>query len=72
MLVLTRKSGQTVRIGPEVTVTCLEIRGRVMKIGIEAPFSVRVLRGELCGGDGAAEDSGKPRPAVSAAAWVEC
>jgi carbon storage regulator len=51
MLVLTRKSGETVHIGHDITVTCLQIRGKVMKIGIDAPSSIRVLRGELCRGD---------------------
>ena len=60
MLVLTRKHGDTVRIGRDITVTCLQIRGRVMKIGIDAPSSIRVLRGELCG------DSQTPRSAIPA------
>ncbi len=48
MLVLSRKAGQTVCIGQKVTITFLRIRGRITKIGIDAPSSVRVLRGELC------------------------
>ena len=50
MLVLSRKRGQTVRIGPDVTITFLGVRGRVTKIGIDAPSLVHILRGELCGG----------------------
>lgn len=51
MLVLSRKCGETVRIGRDVAVTVLAIRGQVVKIGIEAPALIRVLRGELWGGD---------------------
>jgi carbon storage regulator len=54
MLVLTRKLGETVHIGRDITVTCLQIRGQVMKIGIDAPASIRVLRGELHSADCAA------------------
>jgi len=55
MLVLSRKSGQTVCIGPEITITFLRVHGQVAKIGIDAPSLVRILRGELCGGGSLAE-----------------
>ena len=55
MLVLSRKCGQTVCIGQDITITFLKVRGQVTKIGIDAPSLVRILRGELCGGDGSAE-----------------
>ena len=47
MLVLSRKQGESLRIGDNITVTVLEVRGRVSKLGIEAPADVRILRGEL-------------------------
>ncbi len=47
MLVLSRKRGEALKIGDSVTITVLEIRGNVLKLGIEAPPEVRVLRGEL-------------------------
>lgn len=52
MLVLSRKRGQTVCIGRDITITFLQVRGQITKIGIDAPSLVRVLRGELCGGGG--------------------
>jgi len=55
MLVLSRKCGQTVCIGQDITITFLRVRGRVIKIGIDAPSLVRILRGELCNGGGSAE-----------------
>jgi carbon storage regulator len=47
MLVLSRKPGEKVRIGPDVTLTLIEIKGNRVRIGIEAPDQVCVLRGEL-------------------------
>lgn len=47
MLVLTRKSQDSIRIGGNITVTVLRIKGNTVRIGIEAPESVRIVRGEL-------------------------
>ena len=47
MLVLTRKSDETIVIGENITITILEIRGDTVKIGISAPRSVSVHRGEV-------------------------
>jgi carbon storage regulator len=46
MLVLTRRLGQAVTIGVDVTVTVLEIRGCEVRIGIDAPRCIPVLRTE--------------------------
>ena len=50
MLVLSRKCGQTVCIGQDITITFLRVGGQVTRIGIDAPSQVRILRGELCSG----------------------
>ena len=47
MLVLSRKPGEKVRIGPDITLTVLEVQGNRVRIGIDAPDQVCVLRGEL-------------------------
>lgn len=47
MLVLSRKSGEQLRIGDDITITVLEIKKGRMRIGIEAPRERRVLRAEL-------------------------
>lgn len=47
MLVLSRRIGESVVIGDNVTVTVLDVRGDVVRIGIEAPRSVAVNRAEL-------------------------
>ena len=47
MLVLSRRAGESVVIGEDVTVSVLEVRGDVVRIGIDAPRSVAVHRAEL-------------------------
>jgi carbon storage regulator len=39
MLILTRRIGETIRIGDDVSVTVLEIHGNQVRIGIQAPKS---------------------------------
>jgi carbon storage regulator len=47
MLVLTRRSGQSIRIGPNVEVRVVRIEGDRVVIGISAPRHVAVVRAEL-------------------------
>ena len=47
MLVLTRKPGEKVRIGRDITFTVLETKGNRVRIGIEAPAQLLILREEL-------------------------
>ncbi len=47
MLVLSRKKGQTIRIGEEILVKIIEIKGGIIRVGIEAPTEVPILRSEL-------------------------
>jgi carbon storage regulator CsrA len=47
MLVLTRKMHEQIMIGQDITVTIVRVRGNTVRIGIEAPRQVRVVRGEL-------------------------
>jgi carbon storage regulator len=47
MLILTRRVGETVMIGSEVTVTVLGVKGNQVRIGINAPKSVAVHREEI-------------------------
>ncbi|WP_432564131.1 carbon storage regulator CsrA [Kineococcus sp. SYSU DK003] len=47
MLVLTRKAGESVVIGDEVVVRVLEVRGDVVRVGIDAPRDVQVHRQEV-------------------------
>jgi len=47
MLVLSRRAGEKVVIGDDITITVIEVRGDVVRIGIDAPRSVAVNRWEL-------------------------
>jgi carbon storage regulator len=47
MLVLTRRPGESVMVGDEVTITVLEVRGDVVRLGIQAPRTVQVHREEV-------------------------
>jgi carbon storage regulator len=47
MLVLSRKLGESIEIGDGVTVTIVGIYGRTVRVGIQAPMSVRIVRSEL-------------------------
>ena len=47
MLVLSRKQSQRIRVGDSVIVTVVRVSGDKVRIGIEAPADVRVLRDEL-------------------------
>lgn len=47
MLVLSRKQQQEIVIGDDIKVTVLKVKGNTVRLGIEAPRDVRVIRGEL-------------------------
>lgn len=47
MLVITRKSGERICLGDDVTVTVLDIVGSTVRLGIEAPAEIPVYRAEI-------------------------
>jgi carbon storage regulator len=47
MLILSRKINEKIMIGSDISLTIIEIRGDQVKIGIEAPKSVKVFRQEV-------------------------
>jgi len=51
MLVLSRKLGETVVVGGNIRVTVVGVRGTTVRLGVEAPKDVEVLREELVGED---------------------
>ena len=44
MLVLSRKVGEAVAIGEDIKVVVTDVRGRTVRIGIEAPTDIRISR----------------------------
>ncbi len=51
MLVLSRKSGERILIGDDVAITVVRIGPNSVRIGIEAPKSMNIVREELCNFD---------------------
>ena len=47
MLVLTRKPNQQLQIGEGIVITVVRVRGNTIRLGIEAPKDVRIIRSEL-------------------------
>jgi carbon storage regulator CsrA len=67
MLVLTRKTEQKIQIGENITITVIRVKGQSVRIGIEAPTEVRVMRSELTLGEERSM-AGKPMTAMAAVA----
>lgn len=65
MLILTRRVGETIMIGDEVTVTVVGVRGNQVQVGINAPKSVAVHREEIYDRI-KREQQGKATPAAAA------
>lgn len=57
MLVLSRKRGESIHIGSEITLTLIEIKGNRVRLGIEAPNNVPLIRSELVGASPSQADS---------------
>ena len=49
MLILTLKEDEKIRIGDKITIMVVEIRGKQIRLGIEAPSGLLVLREKLAG-----------------------
>ena len=47
MLILTRRAGETIRIGDDITLSVLDVKRNQIRIGIEAPRDVAVHREEV-------------------------
>ena len=47
MLVITRKTGERITIGDDIIVTVIEIKGSLVKLGVEAPRCISIHRQEI-------------------------
>jgi len=47
MLIRSRKTNQKIRVGDSIEITVIEVRGDQVKIGVEAPRTVKVFREEI-------------------------
>lgn len=63
MLILQRKKGQSIVIGDDIKVTILEIGNEQVKVAIEAPKSVPIVRDELLEAAAMNKEAAAPLPA---------
>ena len=47
MLILTRKIGESIMVGDHIRVVIVEVKGRQVRLGVEAPKETKIFRGEL-------------------------
>lgn len=47
MLVLARKKGETIHLGDDIVLKVVEVSGDTVRLGIEAPQAIDIVRGEL-------------------------
>ena len=64
MLVLSRKIGESIQIAGDIKVTVTEVRGGRVRLSIEAPPSIRIMRKEIADGDVFASSPAETPPEV--------
>ena len=64
MLVLTRKKAETIQIGDEIVIKVIQTGRGTIKLGIEAPADVRVLRGEVAQAAAELAEAGPATPSM--------
>jgi carbon storage regulator len=60
MLILTRRPGESIQVGQGIEISVLEVRGNQVRLGINAPPDVVVLRSELIDPSRGADDPSRP------------
>jgi carbon storage regulator len=48
LLIITRKAGEGFFIGDDIRITILDVRGKQIRLGIEAPITTVILRDDVC------------------------
>lgn len=71
MLVLTRKRTEMIKIGEDIVITVIHSTGNSVKLGIQAPTNVRVLRAELSDRPVASVDAGATTTINASAVTVD-
>jgi len=60
MLVLSRKTGEAIRISDDITLTVSRVRGGRVRLSIEAPKNIQILRKEVTAAENVATDERLP------------
>lgn len=63
MLVLTRHAGESIRIGNNIEIKAIRISGNIVRIGIDAPAEINIVRSELVPTNDGAEGQEKDEAA---------
>ena len=71
MLILSRKQNETIRIGDDISLRIISVDGGTVKIGIDAPLSISVHRGEVYDGIQEENRMAAQRPAESLQTFVQ-
>lgn len=64
MLVLARKKNEVIRIGNDIVITVLDVRGSTVRLGFDAPRDITILRGELKDNSAPTETATELQPTV--------
>jgi carbon storage regulator len=62
MLVLSRKAGERILIGEDIAITIVRIGPNTVKIGIDAPRDMNIVREELCAASGGKPEGAGDKP----------
>jgi carbon storage regulator len=65
MLVLSRKPLQSIMIGPDIKITVVKVERNQVRIGIEAPRDITILRDELADAVGERSADNREQPSLS-------
>lgn len=57
MLVLSRKKNESIRIGDEIIIKVISVKGGGVRLGIDAPIEINIIRSELIPGMSSSEES---------------
>ena len=71
MLVLTRKVGEQIKIGDEVIITVVRTKGKAVRLGVQAPSHVPVLRGEIAAAIAGEEEQKQAGDQRDEESWAE-
>jgi carbon storage regulator len=70
MLVLSRRAGERIQIGDSIVVTVVRVGPQEVRIGIDAPHEIEIVRSELIRPEAAGGTAGQRREQCAASEWA--